>query len=946
MKRSIRFTERLFRFLPFRMAAIVFWASQAHAVTYNWTPTAAGTSYNWDNSGGQNNWGTGSGGLFLNAVDATANLTNNLTGNQTIRLNQAITIGTLNIGDTGSSYYATTLHSGVVGGLLIFDVNSGSAVINKALTANTATDIIIATITLNDDISITNASTVGSGLTISGNIGESVGAKALAKRGAGLVTLSGANSYTGVTTISEGTLSVGTIGDGGVASNLGSANNAASNLVFNGGTLKYTGATASTNRNFTINSGKTATFNITTNNLTVSGASTASDGALTKTGYGTLTLSGANAYTGLTTVSGGRLVYGADNVIASGGVTVNGGILDLGAFIETVGTVTVGGNNGQIIGSGTLTSIGTFEMKQGSVTAILGGNGIPLNKTTAGTLTLSGANTYTGKTTVNDGILQLNGPNGAIAGKNISINHGSLVIDNTSESLSAWTYTTDWMGPGNIVHFAPAPGTFCILASSADLVARGIPSPTLPSYVLLTEDASLDTSGLYGYGTPYDHAVLVEPQSNGSLNCRFVWQNPGAAAYTTVFRPDGSVFYTTSWPNSNSMLTCPSWTVFSGNNNNPNRIADDSTIALNGGSLVFIGTDKGNSSETIGNISGTGNSTVTVSYSGTMVAELTAASFGHEKTNGSNLVNGANLGQNSTGNSMGRFFITAAPTLVGTAEALDTGINPIAHNTKIVPFLIGKATSTTGGTGTATGIANTFVTYSSAGGLRPLNPTDEFTNNAIATGNNTRITSATTVGSTATINSLVIDGADLTLVDGTTLTNTSGAFLFVSTHEIKASALANPGRLAVGSATAEYMVTVNAGVTGTISAGLTSVTGTECLTKSGVGTLILSGVNTYGGDTAVTAGTLSITHLGLPDLAAVRITAGAVLDLNFSSTDTVGSLWLDGLNMGLGTFDATTQPLYFTGTGVLVVVPEPSTLVLLGIGAAGLLGYVWRRRRV
>jgi len=142
----------------------------------------------------------------------------------------------------------------------------------------------------------------------------------LTKTGAGTLILSGANTYTGVTTLSAGVLSVATIGNGGVAGGLGRATNAATNLVFNGGTLQYTGATAGTDRNFTINAGTTATFDITTNNLTVSGASTATSGALTKIGAGTLNLSGANLYTGLTTVSDGTLLV---NGSLAAGSTVN-----------------------------------------------------------------------------------------------------------------------------------------------------------------------------------------------------------------------------------------------------------------------------------------------------------------------------------------------------------------------------------------------------------------------------------------------------------------------------------------------------------------------------------------------------------------------------------------------------------------------------------------------
>jgi hypothetical protein len=72
-------------------------------------------------------------------------------------------------------------------------------------------------------------------------------------QGGGQVTPSAANTYTGITTIASGTTVVAnTIGNGGAAGNLGAANNAATNLVFNSGTLAYTGAGETSDRSFTV----------------------------------------------------------------------------------------------------------------------------------------------------------------------------------------------------------------------------------------------------------------------------------------------------------------------------------------------------------------------------------------------------------------------------------------------------------------------------------------------------------------------------------------------------------------------------------------------------------------------------------------------------------------------------------------------------------------------
>ena len=140
----------------------------------------------------------------------------------------------------------------------------------------------------------------------------------ITKEGTGTLTMSGTNAYTGGTTINTGILSVGTIRNGGVAGNLGAATNAAANLVLGGGTLQYTGATDSTDRNFSaMTAGTTSSIDVTVGgtNLTLAGASTATTGGLTKLGAGTLTLSGANLYTGLTTITAGTLTLDATGTI-------------------------------------------------------------------------------------------------------------------------------------------------------------------------------------------------------------------------------------------------------------------------------------------------------------------------------------------------------------------------------------------------------------------------------------------------------------------------------------------------------------------------------------------------------------------------------------------------------------------------------------------------------
>src|SRR5690606_31265828 len=83
--------------------------------------------------------------------------------------------------------------------------------------------------------------------------GKITGATGLLKTGAGALTLASTNDYTGVTILGGGVLSVPGLANGGVASPIGAATGNAANLVFDGGTLRWTGTTsASTNRGFTL----------------------------------------------------------------------------------------------------------------------------------------------------------------------------------------------------------------------------------------------------------------------------------------------------------------------------------------------------------------------------------------------------------------------------------------------------------------------------------------------------------------------------------------------------------------------------------------------------------------------------------------------------------------------------------------------------------------------
>src|SRR5262249_1820746 len=128
-------------------------------------------------------------------------------------------------------------------------------------------------------------------------------------------------------------------------------------------------------------------------------------GALTKQGAGTLTLSGANSYTGGTVVEAGTLnrsiAYG---FVSNASYTIDWGTLDLNDFDLTMSSLSGTGGN-LALGNGNLTDA------QSANTAFSGGivGSGRLTKSGSGTLTLRGANTQGGGTFIKAGVLKLDG---------------------------------------------------------------------------------------------------------------------------------------------------------------------------------------------------------------------------------------------------------------------------------------------------------------------------------------------------------------------------------------------------------------------------------------------------------------------------------------------------------------------------------------------------------
>ncbi|HEX8192901.1 MAG TPA: autotransporter domain-containing protein, partial [Allosphingosinicella sp.] len=208
--------------------------------------------------------------------------------------------------------------------------------------------------------------------TIASAIGGTGG---LTKTDLGTLVLSGANAYTGGTTISSGVLQVSADNALGAASG---------GLTMDGGTLRLGGPFASA-RGVTAGPGG-GTIDLQANALTLSGPVQGA-GSLTKTGSGTLTLSGAS------TGFGGRLTVGAGALRLDGSL---GGTLEIAAGSTVSGTGTL--NNLVLFGTlapgnsiGTLNAAGNVTFRAGSTFAVeLAAAGGADRLAVAGTATIEG----------------------------------------------------------------------------------------------------------------------------------------------------------------------------------------------------------------------------------------------------------------------------------------------------------------------------------------------------------------------------------------------------------------------------------------------------------------------------------------------------------------------------------------------------------------------------
>ena len=334
------------------------------------------------------------------------------------------------------------------------DVEAGTLTLDTATAIEDSVAVTVftdATMDLNDlDETIGSLAgagdvTLGTGfLTTGGNddtttfSGDMSGTGGLVKEGTGTLTFSGTNTYTGTTSINVGTLQLA----GGLALSDTTAVTAAEGTILELtdadegiGSLAGAGNVTLGDNILTAGANDTST--------TYSGV-IAGTGGLTKTGDGTMTLTGENIYTGATTIdAGGTLKLDADGMAIhdTSAVTVDG-TLDLNNLSETIGSLA--GTGSVTMGTATLTTGGNDGITTFSG-AISGTADVGLIKLGTGTMTLSGTNTFTGDIQLNVGTLQLAGGTAIEDSVAVSTLSGAVLdVNGSTETIGSLS------GAGNV----------------------------------------------------------------------------------------------------------------------------------------------------------------------------------------------------------------------------------------------------------------------------------------------------------------------------------------------------------------------------------------------------------------------------------------------------------------------------------------------------------------
>ena len=934
--------------------------------------------------------------------------------------------GTLTLSGTNTYTGATTVNGGT---LAIAGGSVGAANSSAALTVSNSSGTTTAAVLLSGGSLSTGAATIGSagtayfnqtggsfttngsplavGVNNSGNYNLSAGSLSTGAVSIGSVTSVGGRANGtfmqsgGTFTTNGNTFSIGYVspGSGGVANGTymlsgGLLSTGAASLGVNSGVMfNQFGGTFSTNgAAFVLNGGMYSFGSTVSASVLSTGPATIGNngegffvqaGGSVTTNGNALTLAAAAGSRGDYLIDSGTLTVGS--VAGGGGNSVfnfNGGTLQAAAnstsFVRGLTTADIGQNATLVIDSN------GFNVTIGQALTSVAGNG-GLTKVGAGTLTLTGTNTYMGTTTVNAGTL-------AITAGSVGSNGGIFVVNGTgtngaTATLSGGSLTAQmvYIGgaapgtpPGNTSGsgaFTQSGGTFTVTSNGFMLASA--PLGGSGSYTL--SGGSLSTDAVYiggsGAGTFVQTGGTFTTNGNQFLVGAFGGNNSSTynlsgtgslstgmatigSASTGTFTQSGGTFTTNGNPLYIGVNASGSYNLSAGSlstgavyigagapDGGPGSgsfIQSGGTFTTNGSAFFVAGTGQSNSSYTLSSGS---LSTGAASIGGSEGSSTFTQSGGTFTTNGSSLVVGGYM--NTTYN------LDGGTLTVGSVAGGSSGPGTFNFN---------------GGTLQAGASSTAFLSKVTA---------DVQANGAIIDTNGNTVTVAQNLAHDPTSGAPAIDGG-LTKVGAGTLILTGAANNYTGPTTVAAGTLAvngaltgtgmltvNGGGTLAGTGSAAGNVRIQAGGTlasGQAGAGTLTLGGDLTLTGTATATFVLSG--TAGNTQADVAGQIDLgsqATLSLSLAAGTLPTVGEKLYLldttgkslvlgGFSNAPLTGSIFSeDGVTYQIDYLDTDPNDPGKTALNdvsvMILAVPEPGTWTLLFVGGAGVLGLSLRRLR-
>ena len=669
--------------------------------------------------------------------------------------------------------------------------------------------------------------------TINAGIG---GAGSILKQNTGTLVLNAANTYTGGTTVSAGTLQVGNnaaLGTGG--------------LVLQGGTTLAAGApnltianAVQTNGIGTVNSGP----GVFTLAGTISGA-----GSINKTGTGNLVLTGNNSFDGLN-VAAGSVGVATNTAAGIGLITLNGTLLG-----ATVSGLTLA-NNFLINGASTIDSSSGVLTLNGTIS----GPG-SINKVNVGNLILNGNNSFNGLNISSGGTVTL-GTNTAGGIGNINISNNATLAAGLSGLVVANTITTPGVGtvdsgPGVMTLSGVISGAGSIRkTNTGNLVLNQFNTYNGLDIVGGTVTVGTNTAGGVGNINIGDGTILAAGANGLALNNTITTPGGGRVnAGPGIFTLNGTI----GGVGSLSQIGTGNL-VLNGNNSfnglginqgtvtvGTNTAAGIGTITINDGAILAAGVDNlvvANVVETTGG-GRVDTKAFTTTLNGTIggVGSLSHIGSGNLILNGNNSFNGLGINQGTvtvgTNTAAGIGTIT-----INDGAILAAGANGLA---------LANVVETTGG-GRVNSGPGIFTLNGTIGGVGSLSQIG--TGNLVLNGNNS-------------FNGLGINQGTVTLGTNTaggigTITINNGAILAAGVDNlVVANVVETTGGGRVD--TKAFTTTLN----GTIG-------GVGSLSHIGSGNLILNGNNSFNG-LGINQGTVTVGTNTAAGIGTITINDGAIL---------------------------------------------------------------------